>query len=214
MSTIPKNPNIKLEFSPDNHTLVKTEMDTEEDERIFKLGLRFRARGSTARHHRANSSAAPDTTARRARRSKLRAPLPTTALQDRGHSRHVLLASSAEPARRLQLHCLFVLSVSSALLLLGAHSLAFLVSSALVALPPRSAAHADSNVLPAQFPSLTVLHDSSAPLELPTRQSSLLARSAHAGTCVRPRTVRLTAYRNVSPRQHVTRAPPADTAQM
>ena len=26
MSTIPKNPNISLEFSPDNHTLIKTEI--------------------------------------------------------------------------------------------------------------------------------------------------------------------------------------------
>ena len=41
MSTIPKNPNIKLEFAPDNHTLVKTEldgdgtMDTTRIEKIF-----------------------------------------------------------------------------------------------------------------------------------------------------------------------------------
>ena len=31
MSTIPKNPNIKLAFSPDNHTLVKTEIDGDGD---------------------------------------------------------------------------------------------------------------------------------------------------------------------------------------
>jgi hypothetical protein len=57
--SIPKNPNISLEFSPDNHTLVKTEIDgdgTMDNTRIEKIFSDLhRSRRTTPKTNRSSS---------------------------------------------------------------------------------------------------------------------------------------------------------------